>query len=391
MKKPKYQLLDELTREERAALEADIRKRGIMVPVEKDEDGNILDGHHRDEIATKLGIDCPVVVRQFGTEQEKREHVIMMNLARRHMDTLRRGQALKMLLEERGIHTARGPKPDGANSDTMSEIAQQVGMSERHARRCLRQAEQYDALPEPLKEQVRSGEMTVPEAARSAERSRRDALRLEMAAAAPPEKPGGPIRTGDFRDLLADVADESVALILSDPPYDRESLPLYADLAREAKRVLVPGGSLITYCGNYAVGKVISAVEQHLLYWWQLALVHGGGSQRLPGKWVMVEWKPLLWFVKGGRRDSEYVADMVRSTPPTKVEHDWMQSEVEASYYIERLTSPGELVLDPMCGSGTTCLAALRLGRRALGIEMDHARAAVARSRLAGVLAAEAG
>jgi DNA modification methylase len=35
------------------------------------------------------------------------------------------------------------------------------------------------------------------------------------------------------------------------------------------------------------------------------------------------------------------------------------------------VTKPGDLVLDPFCGSGTTLLAAERTGRRGCGIELD--------------------
>ena len=44
---------------------------------------------------------------------------------------------------------------------------------------------------------------------------------------------------------------------------------------------------------------------------------------------------------------------------------------------------PG-LALDPYAGTGTTLLAALRLGRRALGIELNEAYAALAEARIRG-------
>jgi len=42
-----------------------------------------------------------------------------------------------------------------------------------------------------------------------------------------------------------------------------------------------------------------------------------------------------------------------------------------ADFFIEFLTDPGDLVLDPFAGSGTTCYAAERAGRRWIGCEID--------------------
>ena len=43
---------------------------------------------------------------------------------------------------------------------------------------------------------------------------------------------------------------------------------------------------------------------------------------------------------------------------------------------------PGDLVLDPFCGSGTTCLAARELGRRWIGVDIDPRYVSIARERL---------
>lgn len=45
-------------------------------------------------------------------------------------------------------------------------------------------------------------------------------------------------------------------------------------------------------------------------------------------------------------------------------------------------TAPGDLVIDPTCGSGTTVLAAQRLGRRAVGIDRSEVAIRVTRDRL---------
>jgi len=43
----KYQVMPDLTPIEYEALKADIAERGVLIPVEVDENGQLLDGHHR--------------------------------------------------------------------------------------------------------------------------------------------------------------------------------------------------------------------------------------------------------------------------------------------------------------------------------------------------------
>ena len=49
---------------------------------------------------------------------------------------------------------------------------------------------------------------------------------------------------------------------------------------------------------------------------------------------------------------------------------------------IEYLTSPGDLVLDPFLGSGTTAVVCERLGRRWIGCEINSEYAAMAEKRI---------
>lgn len=81
-----YQVMPPLTHEEFEALKADIGSRGLLVPIEKDEQGNILDGHHRARACEELGITgCPVIIRSGLTEGQKIEHALTLNLCRRHL------------------------------------------------------------------------------------------------------------------------------------------------------------------------------------------------------------------------------------------------------------------------------------------------------------------
>jgi N6-adenosine-specific RNA methylase IME4 len=82
-----YQVMPALSPDEFAELKADIRARGVMVPVEYDDQGEILDGHHRVRACRELGIaEWPRITRLGLDTIGKRLHARKLNLARRHLD-----------------------------------------------------------------------------------------------------------------------------------------------------------------------------------------------------------------------------------------------------------------------------------------------------------------
>ncbi len=86
-----YELLPPLSDEEYQALKDNIAEHGVLVPVELDEKGDILDGHHRLSAWHELrgeGLnipDYPRLIRSGMSEEEKRTHVRVLNLLRRHL------------------------------------------------------------------------------------------------------------------------------------------------------------------------------------------------------------------------------------------------------------------------------------------------------------------
>lgn len=176
------------------------------------------------------------------------------------------------------------------------------------------------------------------------------------------------LRIGDARDKLKDQPDESVALVLTDPPYGDQAEPLYEWLGEWSARVLVPGGSLICYTGQSRLDRDMRLLGGHLRYWWLLAMMHNS-SQRLPGKFVVAEFKPVLWYVKDHRRGRSLVTDVLRPPSKDKSEHDWGQGEGGAHLLIEHLTEPGELVADPFAGSARWGLLSQNMGRRWVGAD----------------------
>jgi phage N-6-adenine-methyltransferase len=98
-----YQVMPPLSPDEYEALKADIAARGVMIPVEYDEYGEVLDGHHRIRACQELGVNWPKIIRTGLDEAGKRLHARKLNLARRHLD-----QGVKRALIEAQLRETPG-------------------------------------------------------------------------------------------------------------------------------------------------------------------------------------------------------------------------------------------------------------------------------------------
>jgi hypothetical protein len=232
----------------------------------------------------------------------------------------------------------------------------------------ISELQRYYGWRDALLEEVRNGKL-----------SRRSLLFLvdqwEAAGRPEPTLDNLDIRYGDFRDVL-DIEPGSVALILTDPPYPTEHLPLWDALGDWSSDALMDGGSLVAYCGQSILPQALQRLDNHLRYWWTIALIHGE-SQMLPGKWVTIGWKPLVWFVLDRRATQTMLPDTIsggtpRKTLPTGDDGSWAQSVQAIEPIISALSAPGDLIVDPFAGSGTVGIAAQRFGRRFIGAELHE-------------------
>lgn len=186
---------------------------------------------------------------------------------------------------------------------------------------------------------------------------------------------------GDFR--IMEIADNSVDLIFTDPPYLEEFIPIYRDLGIFANRKLKEGGSLITFAGHYALPQIMAMLCEHLNWHWPIPVIHDGPHRQMDGSRVYIHHKPLLSFIKGTARTTrDYIQDVIYSKMPEKILHKWEQSTVEAEYFINHLTMPGEVVCDPFMGSGTTGEMAVKCDRVFIGAEIDEDAFKLARMRI---------
>lgn len=400
-----YQLFGALLDDEYQRLKESIAEHGILVPVEVDENGTILDGHHRVRAWQELreaGVkvpDYPRIVRKFATDAEKRNHVRALNLLRRHLTVEQRvqvwaemradGMTLQAIADVSGVGRMTvsraleksvfpNGKTDVVGKDGKSYPARKqrrvslfanTGATEKRA---VQVAQKLDDAPDKVLD------------LRRAERIARERLvagrKEAISETALPSSVD--LRLGDFREVLADIPDNSIDLIFTDPPYPREFLPLWGDLARFAARVLKPGRLLIAYSGKLDLPSVMVRLGEELNYVWVCDLILPGAHSRIHPVQMTQITKPILFYSKGKYQPLSWMQDAFFSEGKDKELHDWQQSLGAAQYYIEHATQSGETVVDPFLGAGTTGLAAGQLGRNFIGAEIDANSYSVARKRI---------
>lgn len=118
-----YQYMPPLSDEEYAALRADIQVHGIQSPIVVDEDGQVIDGHHRQKIAAELGIDCPTEVVTGLSDSEKRSQSFSRNLVRRHLNREQRRQVIaESLLADPQLSDREHARRTGSSHPTVAKI-----------------------------------------------------------------------------------------------------------------------------------------------------------------------------------------------------------------------------------------------------------------------------
>ena len=100
----------------------------MLVPVEVDEEGNVLDGHTRVEIAAQLGIDYPTIVRAGLSETERIEHALRLNLLRRHLGPVEWANAARQLAELRGLRVGTQGR-QGGKTDSLAVFFAELGVA----------------------------------------------------------------------------------------------------------------------------------------------------------------------------------------------------------------------------------------------------------------------
>ena len=204
-----YQLAPPLSDADRQRLRESIAEHGVLVPVTIDQNGTLLDGHHRSALARELGVELPEPsVVHCSSEEARLSVAATLNADRRQMTDGQR-TILGRKLEERfrelarerqrqaGEQHGRGIDSSGttvqelsdtqANAAARDQVAEAVGLgSGRTYERNAKALEEIEESAPDLYEQIESGEADMREA-RKEYRLRKKAERTQQIAETPPE------------------------------------------------------------------------------------------------------------------------------------------------------------------------------------------------------------
>jgi site-specific DNA-methyltransferase (adenine-specific) len=186
---------------------------------------------------------------------------------------------------------------------------------------------------------------------------------------------------GTTRHRFKPGEEGSRKLVTFDPMEDREVLSIFGSIGRATRRWVV------ATCAWQHCALLGHQTPDPLRFIRFGAWMKRGGMPQLTGDRPGVGWEavailhrtgePMRW--NGGGKCAAWLHT------PLKVEAEWpTQKPIEFLLDLVSLFSdPGETVLDPFMGSGTTLLAAKDLGRKAIGVEREERACEIAARRLA--------
>lgn len=163
----------------------------------------------------------------------------------------------------------------------------------------------------------------------------------------------------------------------------------------EAARVIKRGGSLIVFMAVIKVETVIALAEKHGFYYKTTGTWHKlNPMPRNMNLQFINSTESWIYFVYDARtgtfnNEGRALHDFYETPVTPKSERAYgkhpTQKPVELmDYFVKTLSNPGDMVLDPFMGSGTTGVSAVNLGRRFVGIEIDESYFDIACKRIRG-------
>jgi DNA modification methylase len=207
--------------------------------------------------------------------------------------------------------------------------------------------------------------------------------------------PRNAVLHGDCIDILRSFKPASVDFVLTDPPYlvryqSRDGKRVYNDdnaawlepAFAQISRVMKSGTYCVSFYGWNRVDRFVAAwnaaglrIVGHLVFRKRYAS---------SGKLLRYSHECAYLLAKGNvMPPSQPIADVIDWKYTGNRLHPTQKPVSSLRPLVETFCPAGGLVLDPFCGSGSTLVAAQKLDRNYLGIEIDPEHHSTAQTRLA--------
>ena len=399
-----FQLMPELPSWEFKALKESIRQHGVIVPIVRDENGTIIDGHHRDRACQELKLkNVPTITLAGLTEEQKRDHALVLNMVRRKI-TRKQMRAI--------IATELRRTPDISNQ----WLAEIVGSTDKTVESVRRELIEGSEIPILATYRAKDGKRypatrLYTERAKQTKRARaaleilgedapRKAVSLKLLEREAKKKQRSqqvrglykrpdnraPIRLyhSDFRDLeeVAQVESDSVDLVLTDVPYDKEFTQQFDELGAFAARVLKNGGVFCVYVGVVQVAAAITSFSRHLEYRATAFSSWMGDGPVIQPLQCVTQTTPVLVFSKGSwARTTRWYNSFHNSTAEQDL-HEWQKPLADVEHWLLSFSDPGDLICDCLAGSGSVAAVCRRHNRQFVGGDIDRDAVRLAQTRL---------
>jgi 16S rRNA G966 N2-methylase RsmD len=382
----------------------DIKTNGLIEPLWLTVDGQLLDGRNRAAACRESGVEPRFRVYEGN---DPISFVVSLNLKRRHLTA---GQKAMLALEVLSAYEEQGRqlKAEGAKVAGRGRPLGKVGADlhqpiERDPRsadkaagvvgvsgRAVAQAKRIEKHAPDLAEKVRTGELALDKAEKQVSqrlKTQDEQQAREIVMAEVPSDSQGKnwkLYNGDYRERLQEIPAGSVDLIITDPPYPAEFMHLWEDLSEQAARVLKPQGILVALSGVIWLPDVINMLCKHLQWGWLYIQPLPGANSRILPRHIFQSHKPWLALSNGAwpSGNVDWHPDMLDPSARAKDRYRWEQDPNPTKMLIDALSPAGGTVLDPYTGTGSYGIAALEMGRKFIGVEMDAGRFQKASERL---------
>ena len=215
------------------------------------------------------------------------------------------------------------------------------------------------------------------------------------------------LRHGDCLEIMKDIPDESIDLIVTDPPYKMtkrgkscrpnwmpnnmgnnvfdNKLPLPKEWIGECYRVLKQGTHFYTFCNTNDIKEYLIVAEECGFKLHNILIMKKDTG--MPNRWYLKNTELILFFRKGKAKPINNLCsrDWIEVEMPTQKKgkvHITQKPLNIIQEFVANSSQEGEIVLDPFMGSATTGVACVNTNRGFIGIELDDKYFNIAKKRI---------